>query len=45
LGRLPQVDDEVSVEGGMLKVMRMDGRRIERIRFTPTRVTSEVHDV
>jgi CBS domain containing-hemolysin-like protein len=45
LGRLPRVDDEVSVEGGMLKVMRMDGRRIERIRFTPTRVTSEVHDV
>ena len=35
LGRLPQVDDEVAVEGGVLRVMRLDGRRIDRIRFTP----------
>jgi CBS domain containing-hemolysin-like protein len=35
LGRLPQVDDEVSVDGGVLRVMRLDGRRIDRIRYTP----------
>lgn len=45
LGRLPGTDDEVAVEGGVLKVMRMDGRRIDRIRFTPTMVKSEVLDV
>lgn len=35
LGRLPQVGDEVPVAGGTLHVVRMDGRRIDRIRFTP----------
>ena len=45
LGRLPGTDDEVAVEGGVLKVMRMDGRRIDRIRFTPTMVKSEARDV
>ena len=35
LGRLPEVGDEVPVAGGTLHVVRMDGRRIDRIRFTP----------
>ncbi|PZE28919.1 MULTISPECIES: hemolysin family protein [unclassified Curtobacterium] len=36
LGRLPVVGDTVPVDGGMLRVERLDGRRIDRIRFTPT---------
>jgi len=36
LGRLPEVGDTVEVEGGVFRVERMDGRRIDRIRYTPT---------
>jgi CBS domain containing-hemolysin-like protein len=36
LGRLPVVDDEVPVEDGTLVVQRLDGRRIDRVRFVPT---------
>lgn len=35
LGRIPTVGDEVAVEGGLLRVERLDGRRIDRLRFTP----------
>ncbi len=35
LGRLAEVGDEVTIPAGMLRVVRMDGRRIDRIRFTP----------
>lgn len=35
LGRIPAIGDQVSVPGGVLEVMRMDGRRVDRIRFTP----------
>jgi len=35
LGRLPVVGDTVGIEGGELKVERLDGRRIDRLRFTP----------
>lgn len=35
LGRLAQVGDTVEVEAGTFRVERMDGRRIDRIRFTP----------
>ena len=45
LGRLPRNDDEIAVEGGVLKVVRMDGRRIDRIRFTPITVELEARDV
>ncbi|QPZ37285.1 hemolysin family protein [Paramicrobacterium chengjingii] len=34
LGRLPDVGDEVSINEGTLRVTRMDGRRIDRVRFT-----------
>jgi CBS domain containing-hemolysin-like protein len=36
LGRIPKVGDEVEIEGGLLRVERMEGRRVERIRFVPT---------
>lgn len=42
LGRIPAVGDEVSLPIGSLKVERMDGRRVDRIRFTPL---AEVNDV
>lgn len=35
LGRLPVVGDEVAIEAGTLRVQRLDGRRIDRIRFEP----------
>ncbi|WP_081737870.1 hemolysin family protein [Arthrobacter sp. H41] len=36
LGRLGAVGDRVEVENGMLEIERMDGRRIDRVRFVPT---------
>jgi CBS domain containing-hemolysin-like protein len=36
LGRLPVVGDTVSTDAGEFKVERLDGRRIDRVRFTPT---------
>lgn len=38
LGRLAEVGDTVEVEAGVFRVERMDGRRIDRIRFTPRRL-------
>jgi CBS domain containing-hemolysin-like protein len=35
LGRIPLRGDEVRIENGVLKVERMDGRRVDRVRFTP----------
>ena len=35
LGRLPAVGDEVPIEEGTLVVQRLDGRRIDRVRFVP----------
>ncbi|WP_431280392.1 hemolysin family protein [Leifsonia poae] len=35
LGRLPVVGDEVPIDGGTLRVERLDGRRVDRIRYTP----------
>ncbi|WP_323958798.1 DUF21 domain-containing protein [Arthrobacter sp. JZ12] len=35
LGRIAQVGDRVDVTGGFLEVERMDGRRIDRVRFVP----------
>jgi CBS domain containing-hemolysin-like protein len=36
VGRIPQVGDEIEIEDGTLRVERMDGRRVDRVRFTPT---------
>jgi CBS domain containing-hemolysin-like protein len=41
LGRIPEQGDVVTVSEGEFKVVRMDGRRIDRLRFTPV-VLSEV---
>jgi len=36
VGRIPLVGDTVEIEDGVLRVERMDGRRVDRVRFTPT---------
>lgn len=38
LGRIPSVGDELHIENGILRVERMDGRRVDRVRFTPDSV-------
>jgi CBS domain containing-hemolysin-like protein len=35
LGRIPEVGDQILVSGGVISVTRMDGRRVDRLRFTP----------
>jgi CBS domain containing-hemolysin-like protein len=35
LGRIPQVGDEVPVDGAVLRVERMEGRRVDRVRMVP----------
>ena len=42
LGRIPNVGDEVEIHDGKLRVERMDGRRVDRVRFTPTPMESQV---
>ena len=43
LGRIPDVGDEVELaDGGTLRVMRMDGRRIARLRYTSPPLPSGV---
>lgn len=46
LERMPQVGDTVRTERGVLTVERMDGRRVDRVRFTPdpVRETTEGKD-
>jgi CBS domain containing-hemolysin-like protein len=44
LGRIPSVGDEVSIEDGVLRIERMDGRRVDRVRFTPTELPQAVSD-
>lgn len=44
LGRIPSVGDEVEIESGILRVERMDGRRVDRVRFSPeAQALSEVN--
>ena len=38
LGRIAEVGDTVEIAEGVFRVERMDGRRIDRMRFTPTPV-------
>ncbi|MCD1268351.1 DUF21 domain-containing protein [Microbacterium sp. MEC084] len=35
LERIPNVGDSVRIDDGVLTVERMDGRRVDRVRFTP----------
>jgi CBS domain containing-hemolysin-like protein len=41
LGKIPSAGDSVEIDGGVLKVERMDGRRVDRVRFTPELVPGE----
>ena len=41
LGRLPLVGDTVTVPAGEFRVERLDGRRIDRVRFTPAETDDE----
>lgn len=35
LGRLPKVGDTIEVSAGIFRIERLDGRRIDRVRYTP----------
>lgn len=35
VGRVPQVGDEVALDGWTLRVVAMDGRRVDRVRIAP----------
>jgi CBS domain containing-hemolysin-like protein len=40
LGRMPDAGDEVTIPGGVLRVVAMDGRRILRVAFIPSPATA-----
>ena len=44
LGRIPSVGDEIEIEDGVLRVERMDARRVDRVRFSPTNLPEEAKD-
>ncbi len=44
LERIPVVGDTVEIEDGDLEVQRMDGRRVERVRFTPAPMPADSGD-
>ena len=35
LGRLPKIGDMVEIDAGTFRIERLDGRRIDRVRYTP----------
>ena len=41
LERIPAVGDSLEIEDGSLEVQRMEGRRVDRVRFTPTPMPHE----
>jgi CBS domain containing-hemolysin-like protein len=41
IGRVAVVGDEVPIESGLLRVERMEGRRVDRIRFIPDEIPAE----
>ncbi|MFN3948718.1 hemolysin family protein [Microbacterium sp.] len=45
LERIPVVGDTVSLDDGVLAVQRMDGRRVDRVQFTPTPEEQGVDDL
>lgn len=44
LGRVPVLGDEVPAHGGTLTVSHMDGKRVDRLQFTPTPAPVEEPD-
>ncbi len=45
LERIPVVGDTVDLDDGVLAVQRMDGRRVDRVQFTPTPREQNVDDL
>lgn len=45
LERVPAAGDEVTLDSGVLEVVRMDGRRVDRLRYTPNPVESPIEEV
>jgi CBS domain containing-hemolysin-like protein len=45
LERIPAVGDSVDIEDGTLTVQRMDGRRVDRIRFLPSVEESDIDEL
>jgi CBS domain containing-hemolysin-like protein len=45
LGRIPSVSDRVEIATGLLTVERMDGRRVDRVRYTPRATVFEEENV
>jgi len=45
LERVPANGDEVTLDSGVLQVVRMDGRRVDRIRYTPVPVDVATEEV
>jgi CBS domain containing-hemolysin-like protein len=41
LERIPVVGDSIELEDGTLEVQRMDGRRVDRVRFTGAPMPAE----
>jgi CBS domain containing-hemolysin-like protein len=44
LGRIPVVGDELRLPGWVVRVARMDGRRVDRLRFIPVPEPSLAED-
>ncbi|MCW3493824.1 hemolysin family protein [Microbacterium sp. SSM24] len=42
LERIPVVGDRIETEDGAIEVQRMEGRRVDRVRFTPTPMPHDV---
>jgi len=40
LGRVPRTGDTITAAGGVFRIERLDGRRIDRVRFTPDPVVA-----
>lgn len=45
LGRMPTPGDEVRLDGGTLRVERLEGRRISRLRFTSDPLPEGAHEL
>ncbi|MEO8094941.1 MAG: hemolysin family protein [Pseudolysinimonas sp.] len=45
LGKLPAVGDAVEIEGGTFRIERLDGRRIDRVRYTPKPTSTTAAEV
>lgn len=44
LGRLPVAGDELEIDGGVFRIERLDGRRIDRVRYTPRTASADGGD-